>query len=429
MGFKRLIKVHEFTSRIRKELTFSDPAKIRLNDDDKLDQKLALRLDGSSYDTGDSNTVTTSTHNPQRVKKWLAFEAIEDTPANTSIGYRLVVEGGTKELYWDGSAWSEATLDTHYSTQVEVQTNISAYELVDFNLALKIKLKSDDGVSTPTVKAVKILAQVFIDGWDDLIYDTIIASLRSSLRAATAIEFAVASTTNLIDLASTYKLENSGYNFTGCLAAYNLTTDPKKFKNIFDSYTPGAARPDGTFEDGQVNLTENADANHIVRLEMEFEPEVAVYTNQDYYEPTRLPALVFEKIRTIRIRDKHDQELNDGEGESIRDIPNNAAVTVPRPRQSTVLFDFALHGSPLDIARLSDAIDKWIGDNRTLRTFAWDSEINMDPVNEIDTGGSSNLDDVVMAEGSFQLRGVPFFVRDAKDEFLVLEVISTLESQ
>lgn len=429
MGFKRLIKTYDFTTRIRKDLVFSDTSKIRLNDDDKLDQKLSLVQIGNAFDTGETNTVRTPIHNPQRVKKWLAFEAVEDIPANTSIGYRLVVLNGTKEIYWDGAAWSDATLDTHYNTQAEIQTNISSYVLEDFDLALKIKLKSDDGVSTPTVSTAKFLAQVFIDGWDDLIYDTVIASMRSSLRAATAIEFAVASTTSVIDLASDYKLENSGYNFTNGLAAYNLTTDPKKFRNIFDSYTPGTARPDGTFEDGQVNLTEAVNQDDIVRLEMEFEPEVAVYTNQDYYEPARLPALVFEKIRTVRIRGRHDQELNDGEGESIRDIANNAAVRMPRPRQSTVLFDFALHGRPMDIARLSDAIDKWIGDNRTLNTFAWQDKINMDPVNEIDTGGSSNLDDVVIAEGSFQLRGVPFYVRDAVDEFLVLEVNATYESQ
>lgn len=419
MSERRLIKTFEFTRRARPKLTFSDSTKIRLNDDNKLDQGLELK-NNNGFDLGLANTVTTWQIIPHALKKWLMFEAEEIKPVGTSIGYRVL--RGTDELYWDGAAWSPATLDAHWNTMAQVNDNLQSLVLTGFDLKIKVNLRTTDQAVSPKVRWIKILALVDFDSWDDLIYDTVIRSLRANLRATTAIQFEVAATTATIDLATTYKIENSGYNFTGVRAAYNLTTDPNQFLNIASLYTPGAINKDGTFEDGQITLTGPITAGEILRLEMEYEPEVAVFTNQDYYEVARVPAVVFESIVSQRVFDGHDQELNDGEGDAVRDIANGVGVAVPRPRQSTVRFEFAIHASPLDMARMVDAVDKWMGSNRLLRTWGFDDEVNMDPVNEIDTSNSTNIEDVVMATGSFQFRGVPFYIRDSQDVNLVLNV-------
>ena len=418
MSERKLIKSFNFTTRNRSKLVFSDSTKIRLNDDDKLDQGLTLK--GPPYDLGLANTVTTWVTAPKAMKRWLMFEADEVKPANTSIGYRVL--RGTDELYWDGAAWSPATLDAHWSDLPAMNANLQALVPTGFDLKIKVNLRTTDQAVSPKVRWIKILALVDFDSWDDLIYDTVIRSMRSTLRATTAIQFEVAATTSVIDLASTYKIENSGYNFTGVRAAYNLTTDPNSFTNIALSYAPGPANKDGTNEDGQITLSVPVNAGEILRLEMEYEPEVAVFTNQDYYEVARVPAIVFEQVASAKLFNKHDQELNDAEGDSVRDLVNGIAVEVPRPRQTSVRFDFAVHASPLDMARVIDALDKWVANNRLLKTWGFDDEVNMDPVSEIDTSDTTNIEDVVMATGSFQLRGVPFYVRESKDVNLITNV-------
>lgn len=85
-------------------------------------------------------------------------------------------------------------------------------------------------------------------------------------------------------------------------------------------------------------------------------------------------------------------------------------------------FDFAIHASPLDLAKMVEAVDRWMATTRLLRTWGFDEQINLDPVNEMDSSDKTNLEDVVMTTGSFQLRGVPFYIRDAKDGNLVLNV-------
>ena len=408
--FKKLLKRYDFTTRKRRELTFSDKDKIRLNDDEKTDQ--ALTLVGSSYDMGDDNWVLLPKMSPKKLKKWLLFEALEETPENTSVGYRVVLTSG--EFYHDGAAWTTPSDVSHWNDFKTVNRKIKELNLEDFDIQIKVKLKTTDASSTPRVKWIKLLAEVFIDPWDDLIYDTIVGSMQDSLRASTALEFAVANNITSINLETDIQIQNKGYNFTNVLAAYNISTDPNQFNNIADNYAPGDLRPDGTNEFGTVNLTEQVNAGEILRIEMEHVPEIAVYTNQDYYEPERLPAIVFERVASVRIRQGHDQELNGGQGDNIRDFDNMEAIYIPRPRQSTVRFEFAVWSSLIDMSRVCDGIDRWISNNKTIRSFGFDEVLNMDSVNEIETSDKTNLDDVVMANGSFQLRGVPFYKRQEK---------------
>ena len=117
-----------------------------------------------------------------------------------------------------------------------------------------------------------------------------------------------------------------------------------------------------------------------------------------------------------------------GEGDVVRDLTAMTGVEVPRPRQSAVRFSFAVYASPLDLATLVDALDHWVANTKVLKTWAFDEDVHLDPVQELNTGSKTNLDDMVMAEGSFQLRGVPFYVRNAKDVDLVVNVNATYET-
>jgi len=412
----RLLKTWEFSSRTRKTLTFSSN-KIRLNDDVKTDQGLTL---SKPYDLALTHTVTTPAIAPKALKQWLMFEANEEKPDGTSIGYRLL--RGADELYWDGAAWVAASTDAHWNSMNQINTNIQALVLTGFDLKIKVNLRTTDQKATPKVRWIKVLALVDFDAWDDLIYDTVVRSMKTTLRATTVIQAEVAASSSTLNLATDYRVENSGYNFTAVRAAYNLTDDPNCFVNLAQSYTPGAAKEDGTAEPGTVTLSSPIASGKIIRLEMEHAPEVAVYTSQDYYEVARLPAIVFENIAAVRVGGRHDQELNDAEGDVIRDLEEGVGVEVLRPRQSTIRFDFAIHASPLDLAKMIDAVDAWMAANRILRSWGFDETLNLDPINEADTKDKTNIEDVVMSTGAFQLRGVSFYARASRDVNLVLNV-------
>ena len=421
---QKLIKDFEFTTRIRRYMEFSDSSKIRLNDDNKLDQGITLKADSNGlYDLGLGNAVLTPVTAPKALKKWLAFDADIVAPELTSVGFRLM--RSSDELYWDGGAWVAATLDAHWNTQAEVNDNIKNLVLTSFDIRLKINLRTSDPNVSPKIRWVKLLVQVDFDNWDDLIYDTIVRKLRTQLRPTTALEAEVAADTDTFNLATDYKVENSGYNFIGIKAAYNLTDDPNKFIDLALSYTAGAVKSDGNTEAGIVTLSQVVPAGKIIRLELEYTPHVAVHTDQDYSLAV-LPAVVFESIATQRVNARHDQELNSAEGDFVRDLVAKTAVEVPRPRQSTVRFEYTIHASPLDMASLVDAVDKWVANNPLLRTWGFDEQVNVDAVNEIDTDRSENMDDVVMASGTFQLRGVPFYLRPSKDVSLVKKLNVTL---
>jgi hypothetical protein len=421
---RRLPKFYEFTARNRKLLTFSDKDKVRLNDDNKVDPHLSLKGEGS-YSTDNDINVLTWAMNPQGLKQWLAFEAEEETPAGTSVGYRLVMGGD--EYFWNGSAWTTGTGNDDYCSALDFNANIQSLTLTSREFKVRIKLKTTDANATPTIKRLKFAGNIFVSWWDDLIYDTIIKELLNSFRAVTAIEVAAVSATSTIDLGGTYKLDNSGYNLTGVVAAYNLTTDPEAFNNIAQSYTPGAQRPDGAFEDGSITLSQSVNEGDIVRLEMQYTPEVAVFTNQDYYEVERFPMLVFENIRTVRLKDGTDQEMGSFPSDAVKNFSDNTAIQMFKPRQSTVRFDFAIHAKGYDLARLSDAMDSWLESHRTLKSHALDETINVDSVDEIAVGNSINLDDKATSTGSFQLRGVPFHIKPAEDKYLVERVNASYE--
>ena len=413
----RLIKTFEFIASERKTIEFSDITKIRLNSDNKLDQGLTLKANAGVYDTGLTHTALTKIVAPKGLKRWVGFDADIDAPAGTSVGFRLVRLN--QELYWDGSAWSAATTDAHWNTQTQVCDNIESLTPTSFDMRLKINLRTSDPNVSPKIRWAKLLVKVDFDNWDDLIYDTIVNTLLVRLRPTTVIEAEVVADTDTIDLSTPpYQLEDSGYNFVGIKAAYNLTDDPNKFTDLALTYDKGAIKSDGHYEAGQVRLNATVPAGKIIRLEMEYTPTVAVHTNQDY-SVAQVPAVIFENIAAIKAGGGHDQELSDAEGDYVRNLSTGMAVEVFRPRQSTVQFRFAIHASPLDMASLVDAVDKWVANNPLLRTWGFDDQVRLDAVEEISTDDAENMEDIVMATGAFQLRGVPFYMRESQDVSLV----------
>lgn len=423
---KKQIMVWPVEGATRKEFLFTDTT-VRLNDDIPSDPYLALRQVDGEFPVGGEHSVRTRIMSPKAVKKWLKFEAEEEKPDGTDIGYRLVVLNGTKELFWNGAAWAAAGAG-EWNTLAQVCTNIASYELEDYDLAIKVNLTTTDAAATPKVRRFKVVAEIAVEWNDDLVYDTLVRRLKADLRPTTIIRIAVNETTSTIDLSTDYKTENSGYNFTGAKAVYNLTSDPKKLKNILASYTQGPPSKDGDPTPGQVNLTAPANADEILELYLEYVPEVAVQTSMDFYEVARYPALVFEGVTAVKLGDKMNQELkNTGTGsEVVRDFVMNTGFRQQPPKQTAFRIDFMLYCNTVgELVRMQDGVQAWTARNQLLRTWGCDELITLDPLAELETDKGESPEDVVTLKGSWTLRGVPLYMFEATEVPLVQQLNTT----
>jgi len=285
---QKLVKEFSFEEQNRSRLTFSDSGKIRL---DPKDGKLKLKVQSynkatgaAEYPTDDDLTVTTWLTNPLALKQWLGFDVEPlpaEQPAGASVRYRL--NDGTDDRYWDGGAWSVASLSTHWNTQAEVSTNISTFPVTSKSLALVINLLTTDDSVTPTVEKINILMQCDLDYIRSLVSDAILTSLRDGIQPS--LDFALlsvgGSVVSLLDM-------QTRYNIAAIEAVYNHTQDPDHTTDLLSSYDA----------DGKaIRLTAEVPRGESIWVDFKVEPEVHLnWSSQDYVEVESLPAVVVDNF-------------------------------------------------------------------------------------------------------------------------------------
>jgi len=424
---RRLIKGYRFDEGSRFDLSFSDTAKARLNTNDPATPGVSLKLIGLglTYSEDDDIFAVSGTLNPKGVKKWTGFQEDTVKPDGTVTRFRLVLKGATEERWWAGSSWDIATdLSLHWNTAQEVNDNISSLVLESHDIAIKINLQTDVGLTskeTPLVLGFKLLGEFLVEWYEDLIYDTIVRELNDSLLATTDFDAEVVDTTSSINLATTYKMDNVGYNFVDVIAVYNLTTDPEMFINLAASYAPGALRQDGfSYDPGIITLASSVASGDIIRVIMKYTPEIAVQTDQDFYEVERFPSLVIEEIAVASVGDGGDTRDNaGGSGDTIKNFGAGTAVELPPARQTTYRLGYSIFASSQrDLTRLLSALEEWKANHVSLQTYALDFKVRLDNITETRQRSDANLSDVSSASGAFQVRSVPFYLRPAVDKTL-----------
>lgn len=418
----KLAKCFLFDEDSRSSLVYSDPAKVRLSNDNRLDYGLELKKT-TAFPLDTNLTIRTGIIRPMRVKKWIGFDEYAEKPPGTDIKYRLLFgPSAASGMWWNGSAWVAAG-PTNWNTVNELAANIGTLTPPALEFSILVNLVTTDPTVTPHLRELRVLGDFEFEWWDDLIYDTLIRSLTESIRATTDLEFAVAVDTNVLDFATEYPLENKGYNFTGVRSVYNITDDPNRLQNLAGAYTPGPSNPDGTNNPGSVALTTTVVAGKQLRVSLEIVPEIAVQTNQDYYEPERLPAIIFEKIEDVGSGDRSDQAHNNLPGIAVRNVAAGTAVDVGAPKQFSVRVNYivmAMLGA--DQAKIATALDKWVANNRVLRTWGLDEKVRVEQENSLGTDSKSDLNDVRTSGGSLLLRGVCFWLKEDKLVPLVSQV-------
>lgn len=418
---RRIIRPFHFDSRRTTRLQFSDPSKIRFNDDDKINPFISLKNQGGGKFPIDLDlTATTEMISPQALIEWIAFEGVGKEPPQTSVKYRLILGAGSEEFFWNNTQWDLANLNEDWSTSEEVNANIKALPIQSGKkIAIKLNLRSLDGRATPRVHSVKLLGRFDVDWTDDLIF-TVLSRLHQTFRSRTYMRFVVDSKTSSIDLCDSHAPDNQDYNFTDVIGVFNLTTDPQKSLNLAVSYALGPP-VNGEPSSGVVTLSKEVSAGDQIEIIMEIVPEFARSTSQDFYEQAKFPAIVLERPIEVKGRGRARKERSLGHrGEFIRDLTRNIAVQTLPPKQAIIRFDFRiLANSDRDLFNLIDAMSIWMTENKLLRTKGLDTEVVLDPGDEVNILKKVDLDDLREAIGNFQIQGVPFFLEESIDHNLI----------
>jgi len=427
--FIDLIRDIVFDEKIRAGLTFSDSTKVRLNSFQRIYPVIQLTADETSgeYSTDSDLFIETPMFTPNALKRWLAFEAIvvEDPltfilPAGASLGFKVKTTAGN--YWWNGTAWAVAGA-SEWSTESQINDNFSTFPIVTIgnkSIGFVVNLKTTDAKVTPQVLELKMLGEYDIEFFDDLVYDGVIRTLNTLFRSSSVLRFR-ASGSSSIDLDTV--LVNKGYNITGIRTVYDLTADPLKLDNLFDSYVQGAPKKDGfTHEPGTVNFTSAITSDHWVDIQFEFVPEIFIRTGQDYYEVPAYPSVVFEAIDDIT--DSFTMQANNSNGQDlIRDKAAKTAIEQIGPRQSSIRFRYAVYTDrQVDQMRLLNDINKFWANNAAISTHGMDCQYGVTVVERLNTArnqSSADTTDTNAATGAFVVLGVLFYDKTASAANLV----------
>lgn len=427
----RLIRNFIFDERIRSALVFSDPAKIRLNCEDLRTPRIELKASSGLYPTDADLYIETPLTTPNALLKWLRFEAVkigDELPTGTSVGFK--VKTPTDNYFWNGSAWAVAGA-SDWMNEADLNANFATFPIATVgsrSIGIVINLRTTNPQLTPRITALKLLGEFDIDYLDDIIYESFIRKLNTEFRSTSKLAFPMPQAGSSADLKTL--LENNGYNITGIRSVFNLSDDPMKVANIFDSYTPGVQRQDGfTFEPGVVQFQGSIAAGKLVEVTFEYVPKIMVNTGQDYFEPAIFPSLVIEEIEAIDRAGFTAQDTVSQGKDLVRDIPNLAGVLQFSPEVKTIRINYAVFtGLQLDQMRLSQDISSFFCVNHSLKSYGLDTDYDFDVGEKINNSrtktkreaeGPQDTSDTNIATGSVDILAVKFFHKPSIDVPLI----------
>lgn len=413
-----LIKKFEFTEDDRDGIFLSDLTKIRVNTENKISQKLQLKITNKKYPLDDDIFAKTKITTPNAVKKWLAIEVVGELPTGTTRLFRL--DNGVNEYYWDSAAWVVAG-PTDWNTEEIINDNISSFLFVDNTKSIRIviKLKTTDDRVTPYITAIKMLNETDIDFYYDLVFATVVRTLKFNLKFRTDLEFELKEDLLTIDLQNDYKIENESYNIVGVESVYDITVDPMKQNNLFDDYVLGDLNLDGSYEPGVINLLSEISSNNVVHIRLLVIPNIAVNTNQDYYELKRVPSIVFENI--IITESLSDDVLP--EQESVKDKVNGTAVILSPPSQDKFRFDYKVFALlQTDLQNILESIKSYFNNNMFFFSYGLDEKYPVRTIPNITQTQKPDLNDTNTGEGAFEVSNVLSYLRNPETVQLVQNV-------
>ncbi len=401
---------------VRGETVISDDTKIRL---DAKDFQIKLKLQSDfRYPTDADLHARSRTYNPGAVAKLLIVQVNGTFPTGTSVGLRLF--DGTDERYWDGGAWAVAGA-SDWNTEAEVNANLASFDVeTSRQFAVVLNLVTTDDKVTPEVESVFVLweSEREIDWADDLLVDSLVATLQAELRlpvdqALPPLPSASAS----IDL-DDYRGEDD-LTVLDVTAVYDYTADPGRRVNLLSSYDSGTR---------VVTLTAPIPQGNKPYLRTEVDVHVAWDTSRDFSELGKLPQVVVSGVESAR-----SSPWPDWAKQGIVRKDTYEAVELPAPYRVT--YDLTATARTLrtrDMTRLHGRVLRLFlrGPSSEvgpfIRSAATDRRYRILLRDEFRKPASRQLGDVEESTFSFELRDAAFNLRASEDTFAVQRFVMTI---
>lgn len=366
------------------------------------------RLELSEPYQSEGTAKTWVTH-PTSVKQWLGFQVVVDHPSIggssggapamiplTGANYRLT--DGTDEFWHNGATWEINTTD--WNTEAEVAAAISSFPVASQKLGVVVQLTTTNLGYTPQVKEIRVLWGSDIEFHEDLVYRSLVRSLRNNVRPITDYLVKPGAATTTIDLDS-FPLKTP-YNIVGVDSVYDRDDDPERLVDLFDSYDTGTK---------EITLNATLPADHVATLRLIYEPEVAVTTSQDFYEVGKVPALVLDDVDFV---DAAPLAVNDG----VVNKGDGSAVVVRPPIQGDIEVSLlALTDKGVDQQRIKGELHRYFENNPTLQSTGLDEAYTLWLIDEYDMRNAPSSADIHTGRLRFRIRDVVVYARDSVDSF------------
>lgn len=323
MGLEKLTIPLVFEEGNRSRLTFSDPTKVRLNPDTN---RLELRSQGQSLVTGSPTYpvlparpwVKTWLVTPAAMRQWLSFWCESQLPTGTSVMFK--VNDGTADRYWSGAAWAVAGAD-NWNTHEEVAEHMVTFPVTSGRVAVVIGLGTTDSVVTPQVEYVDLLMAAELEWFYSVLAGSMVPELREQLRVP--VDFAIDAPgglrVSLLDV-------ETPFNILSVDAVYNHQADPSHRTNLLQTYDAPTR---------SILLTTAVTRGTNLWIVFIAEPEVVInWSNQDYVEVEKIPAIVLDAIDPVVYQNTAEQ--------STKNVHSMTASVRRRPLRLNLRFEVVL---------------------------------------------------------------------------------------
>jgi hypothetical protein len=192
---------------------------------------------------------------------------------------------------------------------------------------------------------------------------------------------------------------------------YDLSADPGKLNDLFQAYDPA---------NKVVTLSSSVGAGNTVLVRFLYEPEIAVNTDQEYIEVSKVPQIILEEIKQAESAQETilpDYVINKGNGAGKKVQPTQSDIDIV----ATWITD-----KDKDHARLADAIKRYLGNNQMLRSVGQDEDFRLWLIDEYDQRTFPSQQGLRTGRLRFRIVKALFYDEDAKDITGVLDFGLTL---
>lgn len=399
--FKTLVKCFTWKNSERDIVTLGTGTRL-----DPVDHKakLAADLDGL-FSTAADLFVKSRLTTPLSVRRWTGFQAKiihfgdPDNPTVQVTGAQFRLDDGTDERYWDGGAWAVAGA-SDWNTEQEIVDNITSWDVATLGRSMRVvvNLSTSDARFTPELCVVNMLYEAQIEFQEDIIFRSLVPSLRNTVRPIGRTVFLAPATGTVFNLEAVEI--DTPYNFVDVDSVYDGTNDPDKLTDLFLSYNPGTK---------DVTLSSPITAGDQVWINFIYEPEVAVSTSQDFNEGEKVPQLVITEIEF------NGKELQ--QDDSVADKAAKTTTVVPAPVQGDMLFTLeAITDKELDKQRLIEEVARYMYNNPILTSTGLDEDYRLWMLSEFEDVTIINQKELKSAEATFAIRNFRMWLKDPFQE-------------